>query len=147
MFSEIRNILDGYIDRFGIPGNDMAIYHKGECVFREQRGYSDYDGTKKMNGSELFNIYSCSKIITCTAAMKLFEAGEFKLDDPLYLYLPEFKEMSVRYGDEIRKAAEPIRIRGYRKGKFRPRRRNLYFVNGYARRTYVCVDSYGKWTV
>lgn len=111
MFSKIRNILDSYIDDYKIPGNDLAIYRNGECVFREQRGYSDYEHSKKMNGSERFNLYSCSKIITCTSAMKLYESGAFKLDDPLYLYMPEFKEMTVMTDEKAIAISEPIRIK------------------------------------
>lgn len=50
----------------------------------------------KMNGDELFNIYSCSKVATVTAALQLYEQGYFLLSDPLYDFIPEFKEMFVK---------------------------------------------------
>jgi len=37
-----------------------------------------------------------TKIITCVSALRLFEEGIFSLNDPLYEYIPEFKNMEVR---------------------------------------------------
>ncbi len=111
MFSKLSKILDRLHDEFKIPGNDLTVFHNGECVFREQRGYSDYECKRKMTGTERFNLYSTSKIITCVSAMTLWERGEFKLEDPLYLYMPEFRDMTVKTDDGVRKAIEPIRIK------------------------------------
>ena len=49
-----------------------------------------------MVGDEYFNMYSCSKIATVTAALQLLEKGNFLLTDPLYEYIPEFKEMYIK---------------------------------------------------
>ena len=64
-----------------------------------------------MTGRERVNLYSCSKIATCVAALQLFEKGRFKLDDPLADFMPEFADMKVREADgSTRPAAGPIRI-------------------------------------
>ena len=49
-----------------------------------------------MSDDKLFNIFSCSKPITVTAALQLYERGYFLLDDPLYEFIPEFKEMYIK---------------------------------------------------
>lgn len=67
----------------GIPGYDCTVYHKGECVYRHFNGYSDTESKTPMNGNEVYNIYSCSKVITCTAALILYEKGKFKIEDKL----------------------------------------------------------------
>lgn len=41
MFLEVRKTLDYLIDVLDIPGNDFIVYHNGEYIFRETRGYSD----------------------------------------------------------------------------------------------------------
>lgn len=65
-----------------------------------------------MTGNELFHIHSCSKVATVTAALQLYERGAFLLDDPLYDYLPEFKEMQVKDTDgNLKKAQNPITLR------------------------------------
>ena len=95
MFNELTTKLDSWIE-MGIPGYDCIVYHNGECVYRHQNGYSDRENKIKMNGTEKYNIYSCSKPITCTAALQLYEKGLYKLDDKLSDYLPKFSEMMVK---------------------------------------------------
>ena len=111
MFSKISRALESFINDYRIPGNDLVVYHKGECIFREWRGYSDRERKTPMNGKERFNLYSSSKIITCTSAMKLYESGAFSLDDPLYLYMPEFRDMSVMTKSGAVRAKNHIRVR------------------------------------
>lgn len=49
MFTKLTKTLEHYID-MGIPGNDMIVYHKGKCVYRNYFGYSDRENKIKMNG-------------------------------------------------------------------------------------------------
>ena len=72
MFGKLTDLLKKFIV-MGIPGNDCVVYHKGKCIYRKQYGYSDNVNKIEMNGNELYNIYSCSKVITCTAALMLYE--------------------------------------------------------------------------
>ena len=94
----------------GWPGNDCLIMLHGEPVFRHQSGFADLEAKAPMTGRERVNLYSCSKIATCTAALQLFEKGLFKLDDPLADYMPEFADMKVLEDGVARPAKEPIRI-------------------------------------
>ncbi|MDE7313526.1 MAG: beta-lactamase family protein [Eubacterium sp.] len=115
-FAEMTAFLDGFLN-LGTPGFDCIVYHRGNCVYRHRRGYRDYENTQEVTGKELYNIYSLSKPITCTAALMLFEKGAFRLDDALCAYLPEFTEMYVKtIGDAGEKgsvvpAKKQIRIR------------------------------------
>ena len=70
MFSKLTQFLDSFI-KMGIPGYDCIVYHKGSCVYRHFNGYSDTSDKTPVNGKEIYNIYSCSKVITCTAALML----------------------------------------------------------------------------
>ena len=92
-------------EAMGIPLLDCVVYHKGKCVFRHMAGFSDEAKTKPVTGKELYNLYSCSKLITCTAALQLVEKGEIGLDAPVYDYLPEFRKLTKRVDDRI----EPVR--------------------------------------
>ena len=60
-------------ENLGIPAFDCVVYHKGNSVFRYRSGYSDEARTKPVDGTERYYIYSCSKLITCTAALQLVE--------------------------------------------------------------------------
>ena len=110
MFENIKKFCDSLLE-LGIPGFDLAIYHHGECILRYMNGYSDLENKIKMNGTERYNIYSCSKVITCVAALQLYEKGLFSLEDELSDYMPEFKEMTVRTDECIRQTQNPILIK------------------------------------
>lgn len=109
MFEKIKKYCDLFID-LGLPGFDLAVYKGGECILRYANGYSDLENKIKMQGNERYNIYSCSKVFTCVAAMQLWEKGLFSLDDKLSDYMPEFKEMTVQTENGIVKAKKPILI-------------------------------------
>lgn len=109
MFAKVVQELDGFLE-LGIPGYDCAVYHKGKCVFRHFNGYSDAVNKVPINGKERYNIYSCSKVITCTAALMLYERGMFKLEDKLSQYMPEFEDMYVTTAKGIRKAEKSITL-------------------------------------
>ena len=108
MFDNIKKLLDE-CERRGIPAMDISVYHKGREVFREIRGTMDEDGTL-LTDKTLFNIYSCSKFITCSAALTLLEDGKFSIDDNIADYLPAFSDMKVRRGGTLVRAENPIKI-------------------------------------
>ena len=110
MFEKTKAFCDSFLE-LGVPGFDLAVYQDGKCILRHINGYSDLENKVKMNGSERYNIYSCSKVITCVAAMQLWEKGLFSLEDKLSDYMPEFAEITVKTDDGIKKAENPILIR------------------------------------
>lgn len=110
MLEKTKRFCDSFLD-LDVPGFDLAVYKGGECVLRYMNGYSDLENKVKMNGKERYNIYSCSKVITCTAALQLWEKGKFSLEDKLSEYMPEFEEMTVKTEDGIKKAENPILVK------------------------------------
>lgn len=108
MFENVKKLLDKS-EALGIPAMDIVIFHKGREVFREIRGKMDEEGTP-LTESTLFDIYSCSKFITCAAALTLLEEGKFSLDDNIADYLPAFSDMKVKKNGGIFKAEKPIKI-------------------------------------
>ena len=110
MFEKTKAFCDSFLER-GLPGFDLAVYQGGKCILRHINGYSDLENKVKMCGNERYNIYSCSKVITCVCALQLYERGLFSLEDKLSDYLPEFKEMSVLCDGEIKPAKNPILIK------------------------------------
>lgn len=93
------------------PGNAVEVYLGGEKVFQYVSGYSDLENQVPLTGEEMYNIYSCSKITTVTAATQLLERGKILLNEPLYEYFPEFRTMYVRDKEgNVREAKNPITI-------------------------------------
>ncbi len=114
-FDKLRDFLDFYLPMLGVPGSDTVIYKDHEPVFRHQSGYDNLRFGTPVRDNALYNIYSCTKVATCVAAMQLVERGEILIDDPLYAYFPEFKDMQVRIkdgdGEHLADARNPIRIK------------------------------------
>ena len=110
MFEKTKAFCDSFLE-LGVPGFDLAVYQDGKCILRHMNGYSDLENKVKMTGDERYNIYSCSKVITCVAAMQLWEKGLFSLEDKLSDYMPEFKDMTVKTENGIQRAEHPILIR------------------------------------
>lgn len=110
MFDRTRALLK-HFEQLGIPGYDLLIYQNGQPIVRWHYGYSDAEQRFSVNGTERYNLYSCSKPITCTAALQLLEKGLFSLDDALCDYLPEFSRMNVKTQDGLQPAKQLIKIR------------------------------------
>lgn len=110
-FQPMRDFLDK-LTSWRIPGNVMVISKDGKPVFEYASGYSDIEKNEKMSSDNSFYIYSCSKITTTLCALKLLERGLYNLDDPLYDFIPEYKDMYVkRENGDIIKCPVPITIK------------------------------------
>lgn len=93
-FEKVRQVLDSFMQE-GIPSVDCIITIDHEEVFRYFAGFSDRETGRKLNGSELYLIFSMTKMLTCTCALQLYEQGKFCLDDPISQYLPAFATMQL----------------------------------------------------
>ncbi len=106
--------LDKFMDdmtKRGIPGCDLAISVDGEEIYRRPVGFADLAQTRPIGRDTLYWIYSTTKILTCTAAMRLIEEGKMQLSDPVSRYLPTFAHLNVREADgSLRPAKEPMRL-------------------------------------
>lgn len=87
--------MDVIVQKYNAPGVDCIVYKNHEMIFRYFTGMSDIENNRKMNGNELYFIFSMTKMITCTAALQLFEQGKYLMNDSVSKYLPEFKEMKI----------------------------------------------------
>ena len=92
-------------------GSVVEVFLQGEQIYRHICGFSDWENKIPLTGNELYNIYSCSKVATVTAAMQLVEQGKCHLDDPLYAYIPEYREMYIQKDGNLEKAHNPITLR------------------------------------
>ena len=111
MFSKLDAFLDELLAS-GIPGNDCLVCRNGEVIYRKYSGFADKEQKQPLNGNEKYQIFSCSKLITCCAALQLWERGLFQLDDELSRYLPEYARMTVKTCDGgVKEAVNPITLR------------------------------------
>ena len=109
-FTKLTEFLDNLENRFGIPGGDLIVNKDGKTVYSHSFGYSDKERTRRVQGNEIYRIYSCSKVILCTGVMKLVTEGKIGLYDNLSDYISEFSQMQVKNGDALKTAVNQIRI-------------------------------------
>ena len=85
------------------PGLVAMVIRNGKIVYHTAKGSADAVSGKPMEKDAIFRIASQTKAITSTAVMMLWEEGKFRLDDPISMYIPEFKNPQViqnfRYAD------------------------------------------------
>lgn len=112
-----------YMDKFlnnhiktGPTGCGCAVAKDGEIVFENYYGFADIEKQKLITKDSVYRQFSTTKLVVVTAAMMLFERGEFLLNDPISEYFPEWCDTQVaeRLEDgtyNIRSATRPIQVK------------------------------------
>ena len=72
-FTGFRACMDGLLEEYKIPGFDCVVYKKHKPIFRYYAGFRDVEKGIKIDGSELYMIFSMTKMLTCAAALCVFE--------------------------------------------------------------------------
>ena len=88
------------------PGMVYGIVVDGKLVHTGSLGYTDIKARIPADSKSDFRIASMTKSLTAMAILKLRDEGKLKLDDPVYVYIPEMKR--IHY---LTKDATPITIR------------------------------------
>lgn len=94
-FEKVAAYIDSLGEKYGLSGVDCKVMKDHEVIFRRMWGHSDYAHTIPVSPNDLYDVYSCTKIITMTAAMQLVEKGLISLDDQVDKYIPQFASMMV----------------------------------------------------
>ncbi len=106
--------LRAYLDTLpaeGIPGCDLLVMRDHETLLRHTAGCSDAEGKRPVRGDELYWLFSCTKVFTTCAAMRLICEGKLHPDDPVSRYLPAYKNLTVRDGETVRPAERVMTVR------------------------------------
>jgi CubicO group peptidase (beta-lactamase class C family) len=137
----IANVMKQEVAKGSFPGAVALIARNGKVAQFDAYGYLDGKKEKPMPKDAIFRIASMTKPIVTAAAMMMVEQGKINLNDPIFMYLPEFKDMKaeVRKNDaegktsyEIVPASRPILIQdlmrhtsGFTYGAFGERSDNI----------------------
>lgn len=107
---QARQIIRDQISAGTVDGGLHLVIKNNKIVHFSVDGYADLQKKQAYTADSIMRIYSMSKPIVSVAAMTLWEAGKFKLDDPLYKYIPEFKRVQVLDNSgNTHKFLDPIR--------------------------------------
>ncbi|MEJ8303689.1 serine hydrolase domain-containing protein [Saccharibacillus sacchari] len=91
-FDHLSALLKSFTEQ-GPSGCACMIAKDGEVVYEGYFGQANREQGSAVNADTVFRLYSMTKVVVCTAAMILFERGKFLLNEPLHLYLPEYKDV------------------------------------------------------
>ena len=94
------------------PFSETYVMQDHKVLFHHLTGYDDPATGARVKSNGFYHIYSCTKVLTVTAAMQLFERGKFLMHTPVSEFLPEYAELTVkdRTTGEIRPAKTTMTI-------------------------------------
>jgi beta-N-acetylhexosaminidase len=86
-------IMQSAIEDSIFPGGSVAVIKDGVLAWHKGYGYHDYDKTRPVYETDVYDLASITKVMaTTTAIMKLYEEGKISLDDKVSDYFPDFDE-------------------------------------------------------
>ena len=94
----IADLTHRYVDEGKMPGTDVLVARRGQVVYRDTYGMADIEAGRKLEEDTIYRIYSMTKPIASIALMQLVEKGEVLLHNPVYRYIPSFREARVYAG-------------------------------------------------
>lgn len=83
------------VDQKKIGGGAVLLARHGKVFYQAAIGQQDVERKVPLSTSTLFRLASMSKPVTSVAVMQLVEDGKISVTDPVFKYVPEFKEQRV----------------------------------------------------
>jgi len=108
--ARIEPAMQEMIDEGRTAGIVTLVARQGTIVHWEATGWRILD-EDPLQRNDVFRIYSMTKPVTSVAVMILVEDGLLDLDEPLEGILPEFRDVQVYDGGELRPPRRSITIR------------------------------------
>jgi CubicO group peptidase (beta-lactamase class C family) len=84
-----------FVEQHKIAGATALIARRGKIVYYRSNGYSDLENQIPLEKDAIFRIASQTKAITSVAVMMLYEEGRISLNNPISMFLPEFRHPQV----------------------------------------------------
>tara|TARA_R110002072_G_scaffold46082_6_gene127905 strand:- start:7795 stop:9012 length:1218 start_codon:yes stop_codon:yes gene_type:complete len=97
--SAMHERMQWYVDEEMIPFCTTLVMEGTDIVDLKTFGSMDGGDGRALQPDTIYRMYSNTKIVTSVAAMMLWEAGKFDLDDPLEKFIPDFANLQVLKAD------------------------------------------------
>ena len=101
----LNEVMHSFVDNNDLSAIQTAIIRNGKLIHFDSYGNSDILEKDSLESDDIFRIASMTKPIVSIGLMMLYEEGKFQLDDPVYKYIPEFKNLTVKK----RKKTKPVK--------------------------------------
>lgn len=93
----VDSVIYSAIRQKAMPGCVVYMAKDNKVFFHKAYGYFTYDSLRPVCTHDLYDLASVTKIAATTPAiMKLYEAGEIKLDAPIVRYIPSLRKSNKK---------------------------------------------------
>lgn len=92
-----NEVIPSLMDKYSIPGVNIAVLRKGEIVWAKAYGYADKENNRKMELDLPCRTESISKSVTTFGLMKLVQEGKIELDKPVVDYIKNWNFPESEY--------------------------------------------------
>lgn len=94
-------VLRRTVEEGRLPMASAIVLKDGEEIYRGFYGLQDVEAGRPVQDDTIYRTFSMSKVITAVAFLTLYEQGLVGMDDPVYEYLPAFRDQQVVELDAI----------------------------------------------
>jgi CubicO group peptidase (beta-lactamase class C family) len=94
-FRPAHDAMQRYVDGDILSGVSSAVLVGRDLVDLKCIGWADKEAQIPLRVDHIFRVFSNTKLITTSAALLLFEEGQFQLDDPIERFLPQLANRRV----------------------------------------------------
>ncbi len=100
---DIPMAIENYMEarKGGTAGLALAVFEKGEPIYKKYYGYSDVENKCPVDEETVFEWGSVTKVITWVSVMQLVEEGKIDLNEDITNYLPQGFLTKLRYSEPI----------------------------------------------
>lgn len=95
----IDEVFKSYAKENHFPGLVYGLIVDGKLIHTGNSGYANISEKIVADSKSEFRIASMTKSFTAMAILKLRDEGKLKLDDPVYLYIPQMKSQKYLSSD------------------------------------------------
>jgi CubicO group peptidase (beta-lactamase class C family) len=99
VFPVIDKLFNDHARQNHFPGFVYGLVVDGKLIHTGNTGYLNTAEKNPAGSKSAFRIASMTKSFTAMAILKLRDEGKLKLDDPVYLYIPEMKAQKYPTAD------------------------------------------------
>lgn len=106
-----EHLVRSYIEPGKIAGCQTLVARGGQVAYFSSLGSADVEAGTPVADDTIWRLYSMTKPITGVALLTLYEQGYFQLSDPVHRFIPSWRDVQVREGDQLVAPHRPPTIR------------------------------------
>jgi CubicO group peptidase (beta-lactamase class C family) len=108
-YRDAAEMLDRAVSAGELVGGAHLAFRNDKVVHLHSAGLRDRENRRPFAPDTVVRIYSMTKPIVAVAALTLWEAGKFRLEDPVSAYIPAFAKMMALEGTGANQKKVPLK--------------------------------------